>query len=30
LKARVRANFEALIDLWQGARAGRAKKEAAA
>lgn len=33
LKARVRANFEALIDLWQGARAGRAtgaSKEAAA
>lgn len=30
LKARVRANFEALIDLWQGARAGHARKEAAA
>ena len=30
LKARVRANFESLIDLWQGARAGRAQKKAAA
>ncbi len=30
LKARVRANFESLIDLWQGARAGRVHKEISA
>jgi len=30
LKARVRANFEGLIDLWQGARVSRARKEATA